>query len=125
MDVDLTAYKDLFLQTAQDYATQIRNAVKELSANPADHSAVESIHIAAHSLKSQNLAMGYATNGNMFLVIEKTFARLLDEKKPVSNELQHALIECINKYESSLEQINNQNKETDLSYLTERMKKYE
>lgn len=121
---DIIAYKDLFIQTANDYVHQLHDALHQLAVNPTDQKAIESIHIAAHSLKSQNLAMGFESNGKLFLGIEMLFDNIKNMHKTVSSELQQALSQWIDAYTSSLEEINNTNKEKDLSALQSEVTKF-
>lgn len=121
---DLSAYKDLFVQTAKDYVRQMQEARDKLSSDPADPQAIEHIHIAAHSLKSQSLAMGFESNGKFFLGIEMLFDNIKNMHKPVSPELHQALGQWIEAYQSSLDEIEKSGKEKDLTPLQGEVTKY-
>ncbi len=121
---DVAAYKDLFVQTAQDYIRQLNEALQHLAVNSSNQQAVADIHLAAHSLKSQNLAMGFETNGRFFLAVEQLFAGLKEEKGAVSRELQHDLSEWITTFKLSIEQFKKTGTEMDLSPIQEQVAKY-
>lgn len=125
MNNDFSEYKNLFLQTAQDYIGQIETALQTLKQNSSDSQAIETIHIAAHSLKSQNLAMGFTSSGNVFLKIEKLFEQLENEKTSIPENLQRDLQLWIQALQGSLESIKQSGKEKNLSNLETEIAKYD
>jgi len=59
MPTDLLDYKKLYLQTAKEYLEKISSSLNQLSGNSADKEALNNLHIASHSLKSQSQVMNY------------------------------------------------------------------
>ena len=57
--VDLSKFKTLYNQTALEYVKKLEDTVTLLRTDAANKNAMNEIYIAAHSLKSQSLMMGY------------------------------------------------------------------
>ena len=70
--INLSDYKNLYLQTAKDYMNNISLACSKLSSNLADNEAINTIHIGSHSLKSQSQVMGFTDIADLCLSLEKT-----------------------------------------------------
>ena len=71
--VDLNSYIQLYLKTAYEYQQKIDMAVTQLEANQVSEEAIETIYIAAHSLKSQSTIMKYTEMAEVCSIIEKIF----------------------------------------------------
>ena len=69
---DLSSYKTLYIQTAKEYVNKISVSLDKLSSNVLDKDALNNLHIASHSLKSQSQVMGFIHIANLCLSIEKT-----------------------------------------------------
>ena len=57
--VDLSGYKNLYLQTAKEYLNKLSVSLDELSRDVSNKEALNNLHIASHSLKSQSQVMGF------------------------------------------------------------------
>lgn len=68
--VNLADYKNLYLQTAKEYIEKISISLDELSINSLNKEALNNLHIASHSLKSQSQVMGSMEIANICLDIE-------------------------------------------------------
>lgn len=124
MNNDISAYKDLYFQTAKDYVSRIEHASEQLTTNPDNKEAIDAIHLSAHSLKSQSHAMGYETTAEMFMTIEKVFAKIQNGDIPLNSELLPHIKECVAEFKISLEQIQQSNQEKDMSQYIEQIKRY-
>lgn len=69
---DLSNYKTLYLQTAKEYVVSLSAGCDKLISDPQDKDAVNQIHIASHSLKSQSQVMEFMDIANLCVGIEKT-----------------------------------------------------
>lgn len=84
--IDLGSYKSIYLQTAKEYIGNMFESIKRLADNPKDQDAINNLHIASHSLKSQSQVMGFTDIADACLSIEKTSndvlngASLVDDK---------------------------------------------
>lgn len=84
--IDLGSYKIIYFQTAKEYVNNMFESIKKLTQNPKDKNAINNLHIASHSLKSQSQVMGFTEVADASFSIEKTSndilsgAGKLDEK---------------------------------------------
>lgn len=124
MDNDVAKYKDLFITTAKDYCTQIIQALSTLSTNPQATQAIDAVHLSSHSLKSQNAAMGFSSSAEMFMTIEKIFAKIQEQSAHISSELLTEIKNCIDDFSYSLAQIQHNNQEQDMSAHTEKLQTF-
>lgn len=69
--VDLSGYKTLYLQTAREYIDKMSVSLARLSGDSSNKEALNNLHIASHSLKSQSQVMGFTDIANICLDIEK------------------------------------------------------
>ena len=74
--VDLSKFKTLYNQTALEYVKKLEDTVTLLRTDAANKNAMNEIYIAAHSLKSQSLMMGYLSLAQASLLIERFFHAL-------------------------------------------------
>lgn len=84
--VDLSNYKALYFQTAKEYVNSLLAGCDKLINNLQDKDAINQIHIASHSLKSQSQVMGYGDIANICLNIEKISNDALQGVVQLSNE---------------------------------------
>ena len=69
--IDLGSYKSIYLQTAKEYIDKMSVSLEKLENNALDKEALNNLHIASHSLKSQSQVMGFIDIANICLGIEK------------------------------------------------------
>ena len=84
--VDLSGYKNLYLQTAKEYIDKMSVSLGQLSNNVSDKDALNNLHIASHSLKSQSQVMGYEDVADICLNIEKISNDTLQGSAQLNNE---------------------------------------
>jgi len=118
---DLSSYQKLFITTASEYIQKMKKSVSLLLKDSANKDAIEKIHIAAHSLKSQSEVMSYIQMGTACLKIEHIFQDIQEEKLPVTKNLLVLLKETIEKLEESLNEIKKNNTERDLTFLIKKL----
>lgn len=70
-DVNLSDYKNLYLQTAKEYLEKMSVNLDQLSKDILDKEALNNLHIASHSLKSQSQVMGFMDVTALAGAIEK------------------------------------------------------
>ncbi len=88
---DLSSYKNLFLETASEYQTQLHDTllVLEKEKNDVDtrtHALIKA-HLCAHSLKSECFAMGYTKLGTLCKTIEFLFYDIKEGKIALTEKL--------------------------------------
>lgn len=71
VQVDLSDYKTLYLQTAKEYINKMLISLNQLSNDVLNKEALNNLHIASHSLRSQSQVMRFTEIANICLDIEK------------------------------------------------------
>lgn len=104
-DIDLSQFRALYNQTALEYLKKLEDDLKTLSNNSQDKKSLEEMHIAAHSLKSQSLIMGYTTLAEAAFSLEKTFRHFIESGIALSQELIHSIATLTTAMRQSLTQI--------------------
>lgn len=112
---DLGHYKELFLKTAFEYVTAMRQDVQSLVANKIDASVIERLHRSAHSLKSQSNFMQYNDLAQFCKVLEFYFRDVKDGKMQVTSSVLPMLSQSVEKLSQSLESIKNEDRELPLA----------
>ena len=121
MQIDYTKFKDLYLQTAQEYVDQLTQGIHSLSENISDLQKIPSLHIAAHSLKGQSLAIGFPMVGRLSYILEKVFYGVKGNTFTLSPDLVQLMQESVSKIEESLHSIAENDKEVDLLQEIEKL----
>ena len=85
--IDLGSYKSIYLQTAKEYIDKMSVSLEKLENNALDKKALNNLHIASHSLKSQSQVMGFMDIANVCLTIEKISDDVLKENSKLDNEI--------------------------------------
>lgn len=115
--MDLSKYKELYLSTAKEYVTTIENSLLALQSDPTQKEAIDSIHLSAHSLKSQSQVMGFTQTAEVCKRIEFIFKDIQNGTKIVSTDLLERLTKTVQALQQSLISIEQNNTETDLSQV--------
>lgn len=119
---DLLQYKDLYLQTSREYLQVLNNSLLALEKTPSDTKAIAEIFRSAHSLKSQSAAIGYEKTGYLCHTIEDIFYEIKTGEMELTPDLADLLFIAFDKLEASIEAIEKENHEIDLSSQAEKLK---
>lgn len=119
---DQAKYKSLYLQTAKQYITELKDALNQQGSGNGTDDVIESSHRAAHSLSSQSAMMSYSSMQMISSVMEKIFKAKEEKKIDISDALLADLVTAVNEMEKCLDSIDKDNKETDLSKNIELLK---
>ncbi|HZE87144.1 MAG TPA: chemotaxis protein CheA [Methylomirabilota bacterium] len=123
MDDNLSQYKDLYLQTGKEYLQSLNASLLKLEKKPDDKDTIGEIFRSAHSLKSQSAAMGYLSTGFLCHAVEDVFFEIKENRLQATPELADVLFQVFDALTASLNQIEKENKEVDLSSYAEKLKK--
>jgi chemotaxis protein histidine kinase CheA len=121
MATDLSEFKQLYNQTANEYLQKLQNGIVAVKANPTDHDVMKVMHLSAHSLKSQSLVMGYTSIGHLCALLEKTFASVLDQTLTFSDEIISTTEQAITELAVSLKRVTDEGVESDLTQPYEKL----
>lgn len=124
MVIDISQYRDLYLQTAHALVTEMQQHIKRLSTNANDKNLVYELYRAAHSLKSQSLMMGYSQLGLTNRMIEALFREIHEGKKTLSNGVLSLTKEAVDNIKKSIDKIQNENQEADLKEDMKKLQMY-
>lgn len=119
---DIAFYKELFVQTANDYLMSLEKNLTSLKGDPDNKDLIGIIHIAFHSLGSQSVAMGYQSTSAFCRLNEAILFRIKENKITISNELIEELIKSTGIIKNSVLNINSNSSELDLSSQIKNLK---
>lgn len=122
--VDLSAYKDLYLQTARKYLVDMSAALTALQSDKTKKESIETMYISAHSLKSQSQIMTFALTGALSGTIEFLFRDIREGKAQISDETLQHLQNALQKLTASIDSIEKNNQEMDLNQDISTMKQF-
>ncbi len=123
-NVDLSSYKNLYIQTSRKYLLDMKNALDMLKSDKAKLEAINSMYISAHSLKSQSQIMTYATTGALCGTIEFLFRDIREGKIKITDETVLHLTNALQKLSDSINTIETSNHELDLTQDITVMKQF-
>ena len=111
---DITQYKSLYLQTSWGYLNMLRKNVAFLLKGTQAENALDSAHLAAHSLKSQSILMGYNQIGKISEEMEKIFNETKENKTMLKESTLRIILSGLKKVQISLAQISENGGEVDM-----------
>src|SRR5215204_7411332 len=112
-------YKDLYIQTGREYIQSLNASLLKLEKNPADKEAIEEVFRSAHSLKGQSAAMEYQSTGFLCHTIEDVFYEIKHGRMQLTSELSEHLFAAFDALTDSINHIEKENHETDLTEQAE------
>lgn len=119
---DVVKYKSLYLQTSWGYLAMLRKNIAFLLSDTQIDKALEAVHLASHSLKSQSILMGYNQIGKFSKQMEVIFNKGKEEVLIPDKITLSIILNGLNKVQLSLSQISSGGQEVDMS---EEIKKLE
>jgi two-component system chemotaxis sensor kinase CheA len=123
-DVNLSDYKNLYLQTARKYIADLQTSLTALETDTTKKEAVETVYISAHSLKSQSQIMTYVKTGALSGTIEALFRTVHEGTKQLNTDMLGKSKEAVAQIAASVDSIEKENKELDLTQYIEAMKQF-
>jgi two-component system chemotaxis sensor kinase CheA len=122
MPTDMLQYKELFVRTAKEYVETLNDELLILEKEPSNAEAIDAIFRAAHSLKGQSAAMAYEHLGYLCHVIEDVFYDVKENRLALNSQVADVLFAALDSLTDSVESIDNQGNEIDVSDITEQLK---
>src|SRR5579872_6879010 len=108
-----TKYKSLYLQTARQYVTELKENLTQLGTGNTTQDVIDSLHREAHSLTGQSAMMGYQGMNTVSSLLEKIFKAKKEKKLELADELLSHIVEAVNDLEKCLDSIDTSDKEID------------
>jgi chemotaxis protein histidine kinase CheA len=115
MTIDISQYRTLYLTTAYDLLKTMKAHWEILNKDTADSKALDELHRAAHSLKSQSLVMGYPQLGLLNKELELLFRECKEGKIKITQTLLDTVKRTITSSEYSLDRISQNQTEPDIN----------
>ena len=112
--VNLSDYKNIYLQTAKEYINKMSLSYSKLSKNSQDNEAINMLHISSHSLKSQSQVMGFTNITNLCADIEKVSNDILNKISLVDGNFMNLLKNSVDKLNLEFNLIEKGDAETSL-----------
>ena len=112
---DIAKYKRLYLQTALAYARDMQQNLSILQQNHDNKDALQVVYLAAHSLKSQSLMMGYETIGMLSATLENICKAKEANTVDIGDNILALISSGVGKLQACLSEIEKTGKELDLS----------
>lgn len=103
--IDLGSYKSIYLKTAKEYVNKMSVSLDQLSSDISNKDALNNLHIASHSLKSQSQVMGFTSIANTCLNIEEMSSDALKTRRQINNGSINVLRKSLEKLNLLLSQI--------------------
>ena len=110
--IDLGSYKNIYLKTAKEYVDKISISLDQLSSDVSNKDALNNLHIASHSLKSQSQVMGFTNIASLSESIEKTANEALGKGRQINSDLISVLKKSVEELSLFLSQIQKGDAET-------------
>src|SRR3989344_5723891 len=73
---DTFAFKYVYAETAANYIRDMKNGVDDLMKGNRDSVIIDRIYLAAHSLASEHMIMGFVQTGSLCKMIEHVFYKI-------------------------------------------------
>lgn len=113
--IDLSAYKELYVKTAREYITKMRDSLPRLKNQPDSKEIIETIFISAHSVKGQSQVMGYQQTGSLSSMIEMTYRAAKEGQKTITPTIIESTASAIDWLDKSVNSIESEGKEIELT----------
>jgi len=111
---DVAQYKALYLKTARQYVTAIKDSLTQLAQSPADQALIAKAHLSAHSLGSQSLVMGFTQIGQLSRTVEYLFYGIKQTNGSVTPEMITAITQVAQTMDTILTDIEQNVAEPDM-----------
>lgn len=122
--IDLSAYENLYNTTASEYLEKMKESLSHLSQTPHDATAIATLYMSAHSLKSQSMVMGFKNTGALCNVIENMCREIQEKQTVPSVRLLELLQESLQRLENSLKSIEKDNQELPLGETIKKLEHF-
>ena len=119
--IDLGSYKSIYLQTAKEYINSLLAGCAKLASDSQDKEALNNLHIASHSLKTQSQVMGFINMASLSGVIEKISSLTLESGNKINSNSITVLRESVEALNLCFAQIEKENTEKDLSAIIKKL----
>lgn len=87
MATDLSEYRGLYFKTAKEYLEKLMSGVVSFSSGESSAEIIHSMHVSAHSLKSQSQLIGFHTVAQVAGAMEDILREVKEGKRLVSPEV--------------------------------------
>lgn len=105
MGIDLSNYIEIFLQESNENLENMNESLLELEKNPDDHSLIEQLFRAAHTLKGMAATMGYSQMAELTHQMENVLEMFRSGTLQADSDLVTRLFKCLDLLSQMVEDI--------------------
>ncbi len=117
-DMDMQAYRDVFLSESTDYIQAIVEGMLALEANPHDLEPVEAVFRGAHSLKGMSAAMGYERTAELTHKMESLMDTVRKREQGIDGALVDLVLRAVDAAKALIDDESNGRGAVDASSIT-------
>jgi two-component system chemotaxis sensor kinase CheA len=104
-DLDLSAYKALYLDQAQIFLVTLRQSLAQLRDEPGDQTALREAYRAAHTLKGMSVTMRYQALSARAHSLEELLYQSSQAEQPLVPDQLTALLAGCDEFEADLKRL--------------------
>lgn len=97
--METSQYLSVFMDECQEHLLTLNQSLLELEHDPDNHSILDKIFRAAHTLKGASATMGFNKMANLTHAMEDVLGKLRSEEITVTSELMNCLFEAVDSLE--------------------------
>lgn len=113
MNSNISSFKGLYIQTAQEYIESLKKNLKEFLHSPSPDT-ISTLHMDAHSLKSQSTVMQYEKIASLASLMETIFLEAKEKKRALTPHMIEKLESASQKLEESISALKENKEEINL-----------
>jgi chemotaxis protein histidine kinase CheA len=118
---DVVKYKGLYLQTSWGYLNMLQKNVAFLQKGDKTETLIDGSYLAAHSLKSQSLLMGYGQTGKLAGQMEEILRAAKEKRFVLNEEILTVIVSALGKIHQSLDKIAANDVEVDMTEESQKL----
>lgn len=122
-NVDVSAYKDLFVKTSIENVVSFNDSFEKYKHNAQDYEALDLMFRSIHSIKGKSLAIGYEAIGELAREIEEVLYNIKEGRMSFNKNLKMSIEEGMKVIDTFVHSIKFDNRQPDVQMQIENIKK--
>ena len=122
MDIDLSEYKEIFVNESREHLQVLNQSLLDLEKDPKNTDLLNNIFRSAHTLKGSSATMGYETVSKLAHKMENILDLMRNGKITVTSEVLDTIFDCFDALEALIGEIeDDKESEIDILHLVEKL----